>query len=204
MIKPLFLILFAIAAADAADPVLDTSGSPVQPDTQYNVIFTTCSSSALSYNARNKTCPPAISVTADSRRRLPITVVSPSPVETINVNDNINLKFSSSSASPKISLCGEQSLVWRGNQDIYSNKTFITTGGQERSLNNSASSRSFFQIQSVGSEGKKNYKFAYCPRACRACIVPCYDIGIVKEGGERWLGIGDTAAPVQFEKVKSK
>nr|CAD1844343.1 unnamed protein product [Ananas comosus var. bracteatus] len=50
-----------------------------------------------------------------------------------------------------------------------------------------------------------SYKIVFCPSVCRSCKVVCGDVGVVGDGGKRFLGLTD-AWPflAKFKNVKSK
>ncbi|KAF7820295.1 kunitz trypsin inhibitor 2-like [Senna tora] len=175
----LLLSLLTNPLPTGAEPVLDTSGKPLEPGVPYQILPVTGGPFALAAYG-NDTCPLLVVQTqkntaaTNSLVRFPPVTFSPANPEAsvIQTSTNLNVKFSSSSSRS----CKDSSMVWRILKRI-TEARFISTDGVEGNPS-FETYVNWFMIDKSSSEKNGGYKLKFCPSDVCKCSIVCSELGI--------------------------
>ncbi|XXG84468.1 hypothetical protein AAC387_Pa10g1978 [Persea americana] len=172
-----------------SDAVFDMDGQMLQTGTQYNVLpgVHVEGGGGLTLGFRNGNCPMNVAQhESNTSSGLPLTI---SPVNAsltaIPVSTGVKVVFAAAT------IC-VQSTAWRlGQVDRATGRRYVTTGRGVSTVSD------WFKIEKY----EDYYKLVSCQSVCIGCNVVCGDVGVVREGGKRWLVLSDEPFPVVFKKV---
>ncbi|KAJ3680320.1 hypothetical protein LUZ60_016598 [Juncus effusus] len=193
-----FLLLILISSsppsnATSPEPVYDTDGHPLIPKQQYYILpVIRGRGGGLTVTEHHKSCPLYVAQEKmEVNRGLPLLFRSVNPKDTaIRLETDLNIEFAA------VTIC-VQSTVWRlGDVEGDKGTRFVITGGVSGSPGLETVSN-WFKIEKLG---KNEYKIVFCPSVCKTCKVVCGDVGVVSEGGNRFLGLSDVPFPVMFKR----
>ncbi|XP_058100013.1 kunitz trypsin inhibitor 5 [Magnolia sinica] len=192
----LLSILFFWNAVEASTGtvVLDIAGKKLQPHVDYHILpVIRGRGGGLTLAARNGSCPFNV-----AQEKLEVSNGLPMTFLPVNSKDKVVSLSSDMNAVFSASTVCVQSTVWRlGDVDKVTGKRYVTTGGVTGNPGLSTVSN-WFKIEKYNDD----YKLVFCPSVCNFCKVICGDVGVLNEGGKRWLGLSDVPFPVMFKKAR--
>jgi Trypsin and protease inhibitor len=174
--------------------VYDTDGHPLIPGQQYYILpVIRGRGGGLTMMPHNHLCPLYVSQeNMEVNRGLPLIFRPANPkAKVICLSTDINVEFSAATTCV-------QPTAWRlGESEGTTNKRYVITGGVVGNPGRKTVSN-WFKIEKWGN---KDYKLVFCPSVCKLCKVVCGDVGVLNEGGKRFLGLSGHSFPVMFKKT---
>lgn len=179
-------------SSDAPEIVMDVDGKPLTTTSSYLIYPATGGTTAgLTLNPPNASfsCPFYVSQAEggiDDPSVLPARFFPVDSNASIKVSTDMNIDFNA------VSLC-PQSTVWRIGP-AEGRTRFVEAGGVKGSPGVKTLAN-WFKIAKV--DGRLNvYKFVFCPTVCSDCKVVCGELGVIRKGGRRLLGIAPHLQPL--------
>lgn len=190
--------IFLVQTQNVSEPVLDTSGKPIEIGSNYFVLPVSGqrNEGGLDVSSiRNTTNPLVVSQNAQSSTggSLRFSPVNRSE-NIVQLSTDLNVKFMSI-------IISDSSTVWTINTDLIPQRYLVVVGGVEGNPGRETLGN-WFKIDKY----EDAYKLVYCPGVCETCRPFCGDIGILVEpNNKRVLFVGsDEPLKVKFQYTTSE
>ncbi|KAJ4820032.1 Kunitz-type trypsin inhibitor [Rhynchospora pubera] len=189
-----FIPFSLLSNTATSTPVYDIDGEPLTPGTGYYILPLIRGRGGGVKNYWNGSCPYYVAqANSEVDRGRPVQFYPVNPdEETIPLSTDLNIEF-----YDLITVCIQQ-YVWQlGDPVGDSGSQYVTAGGVLENPGEETVNR-WFKIET---HPDGDYKLVFCLTVCETCRPVCGDIGVLSQGGTRFLGLSDNPFRVCFART---